>query len=110
MTTTFLILQIQTASRSSEVPQLPAGTGSIDTISTVPYTRWDLDVNVSYAAGSQHRVRFGGFLNAIDDFDAALFAITAAEAHLMDPQQRLLLEVSYLFRSRIQYSNFHHYS
>jgi acyl transferase domain-containing protein len=37
-------------------------------------------------------VRFGSFLAGIEQFDAAAFAISEAEAVLMDPQQRLLLE------------------
>ncbi|MEV7989472.1 type I polyketide synthase [Micromonospora sp. NPDC085948] len=37
--------------------------------------------------------RYGGFLDHIADFDAALFGISAREAVAMDPQQRLLLEV-----------------
>jgi len=39
--------------------------------------------------------RHAGFLQAVDEFDAALFGITGPEADLMDPQQRLLLEVSH---------------
>ena len=70
--------------------------GAIDSISIVPYSRWELDANVSHAIGSQHHVRFGGFLDAIELFDSALFAITSAEAYLMDPQQRLLMEVGAL--------------
>ena len=42
--------------------------------------------------GAQQRVRFGGFLDGVDAFDAALFGITGAEADLMDPQHRVLME------------------
>jgi acyl transferase domain-containing protein len=38
--------------------------------------------------------RFGGTLADVSDFDAALFGISAAEAHLMDPQQRIILGVA----------------
>lgn len=34
----------------------------------------------------------GHFLDAVDEFDAAFFRLTDAEAALMDPQERLLLE------------------
>jgi len=43
--------------------------------------------------GGQQRVRFGGFLDGVDAFDAGLFSITGAEADLMDPQHRVLMEV-----------------
>ena len=37
----------------------------------------------------------GGFLDAVDRFDAAFFGISPREARKIDPQQRLLLEVAW---------------
>ena len=65
---------------------------SWDAISAVSHARWDLDAPRN--GKSQLRARFGGFLQGVDQFDAAQFGITIPEAELMDPQQRLLLEVS----------------
>ena len=61
-----------------------------DTISKVPYSRWDIDGDMN---DNKFRARFGSFLRNVDKFDPSLFGITTSEAELMDPQQRLLLEV-----------------
>jgi len=67
--------------------------GAHDTITTVPYTRWDLEAPRS---GKSHlRARFGSFLADVDCFDATQFGISWPEAELMDPQQRMLLEVTF---------------
>lgn len=66
-------------------------------IRQVPAERWQADAY--YASDDQpgkSRSKWAGFLQDWDpqQFDAALFDISPAEARALDPQQRLLLEVS----------------
>ncbi|MCC6456106.1 MAG: type I polyketide synthase [Caldilineaceae bacterium] len=69
----------------------------VDAIGEVPAARWaagalyDTDV----AAPGKMNTRWGGFVEPVDQFDAAFFGISPREAMHMDPQQRLLLEVAY---------------
>jgi 3-oxoacyl-(acyl-carrier-protein) synthase/acyl carrier protein len=54
----------------------------------VPGQRWFVE--------SQSKVtQYGGFLAAVERFDAPMFALSPVETAAMDPQQRLLLEVGY---------------
>ncbi len=58
-------------------------------IGEIPVGRW------SDAASLEPRLRRGGYLDAIDAFDAEFFGIAPREAAHIDPQQRLLLEVAW---------------
>jgi amino acid adenylation domain-containing protein len=64
----------------------------VDAITKVPAERWDSDAhNPAEAPG----MGYGGFLGAVDTFDARFFGISPREAETLDPQQRLLLEVAW---------------
>ena len=64
-----------------------------DAISTVPGERWDWRAIDGDATrdGNRTSVRWGGFIDGVDEFDPLFFNISPREAHAMDPQQRLLM-------------------
>lgn len=66
-------------------------------ISRVPAERWDLDTLYSTEDGALGKMNspFGGFIQDIEQFDAAFFGVSESEAAGMDPQQRLLMELSW---------------
>jgi hypothetical protein len=81
------------ACRLPQHVKLAGNLAQIDTVSRVPYTRWDLTF-ASELAGEQ-QTSFGSFVPGVDGFDAAAFGLPEAEAVLLDPQQRLLMEVAW---------------
>jgi len=68
-----------------------------DAVTDVPADRWDATALFSPRLDQPDRMntRWGGFLDGLDQFDAAFFGISPREASLMDPQQRLLLETAW---------------
>jgi acyl transferase domain-containing protein/acyl carrier protein len=68
-----------------------------DAIEEVPVTRWDVEryYDEDPEAPGRMTTRWGGFLDDIDQFDAAFFGISPREARELDPAQRLLLELAW---------------
>jgi acyl transferase domain-containing protein/acyl carrier protein len=73
---------------------LTAGTNAI---TEIPADRIDIDRYFDPAPATPGRMmsRFGGFLERIDELDAAFFGISPREAQSVDPQQRVLLEIAW---------------
>lgn len=68
----------------------------VDAVREAPHDRWNVAglFDPDPSAPGKMASRWGGFLDAIDGFDAAYFGILPREAEQMDPQQRLFLEVA----------------
>ncbi|WKD49181.1 beta-ketoacyl synthase N-terminal-like domain-containing protein [Microbulbifer spongiae] len=68
----------------------------VDCIEQIPATRWDWQ---SYWGdpknGDKTQVKWGGFINGIDQFDPLFFKMSPKEAELMDPQHRLFLQCTW---------------
>ncbi|CAN5135286.1 hypothetical protein BH11PSE11_BH11PSE11_05040 [soil metagenome] len=69
----------------------------VNAVTEVPAQRWNWRAWNPDAAQDPHSAanRWGGFLDEVDQFDAAFFGIAPKEAAFMDPQQRLLLETAW---------------
>ena len=68
-----------------------------DATREVPESRWHAPRFHDPAPGKAGKMvtRRGGYLDEIDQFDAAFFGISPREANLLDPQQRLLLHATW---------------
>lgn len=64
-----------------------------DCISEIPENRWDWRAYYGDPLKEDNKtnIKWGGFINGIDEFDPLFFGISPKEAEIMDPQQRLLM-------------------
>lgn len=69
--------------------------GEQSLIRVVPSSRWDWEELYGNPRTDVNKtnIKWGGFVNSVDEFDAQFFGISPREAELMDPQQRLFLQV-----------------
>ncbi|MCB9450591.1 MAG: SDR family NAD(P)-dependent oxidoreductase [Anaerolineaceae bacterium] len=68
-----------------------------DAVTEIPAGRWDVPAyyDADSNAPGKMSVKYGAFVEQVDQFDPAFFSISPREATSMDPQQRLLLEVAW---------------
>jgi len=64
-----------------------------DCITEVPSSRWDWRQIYGDPAREENKtnIKWGGFIEGVDEFDALFFGISPREAQSIDPHQRLLL-------------------
>ncbi|NJO97108.1 MAG: AMP-binding protein [Pleurocapsa sp. CRU_1_2] len=69
----------------------------VDAISEVSASRWDANAlyDSTITKPNNMDIRWGGFIEQVNQFDPQFFGISPREAESMDPQQRLLLEVAW---------------
>ncbi|WP_233201265.1 SDR family NAD(P)-dependent oxidoreductase [Chromobacterium alticapitis] len=66
----------------------------VDCIAEIPPERWDWREYYGDPGREQDKtnIKWGGFIEGVDEFDPLFFGISPREAKLMDPQQRLLMQ------------------
>ncbi|SOD99158.1 non-ribosomal peptide synthetase [Spirosoma fluviale] len=66
-------------------------------LSEIPAERWDWHTVYGNPLTDPGKtgIKWGGFIDGVDQFDPLFFGISPAEAEIMDPQQRLLLECAW---------------
>lgn len=64
-----------------------------DCITEIPKDRWDWReyYGEPNSKANKTNIKWGGFIDGIDEFDPLFFGISPLEAELIDPQQRLLM-------------------
>jgi acyl transferase domain-containing protein len=64
-----------------------------DCIMEIPKARWDWReyYGDTIEEANKTSIKWGGFIDGVDEFDPLFFGISPKEAELMDPQQRLLM-------------------
>ena len=64
-----------------------------DCIVEIPRGRWDWQklYGDPFKEPNKTNIKWGGFIDGIDEFDPLFFGISPREADLMDPQQRLMM-------------------
>ncbi|MCB0084117.1 MAG: polyketide synthase, partial [Caldilineaceae bacterium] len=69
----------------------------VDAITEIPRERWDIDeyYDPDPAAPGKMYVRYGGFIDQVEQFDPLFFGLSPRETLKMDPQHRLLLATSW---------------
>ncbi|MEN3810669.1 beta-ketoacyl synthase N-terminal-like domain-containing protein, partial [Chromobacterium piscinae] len=69
--------------------------GQSDLISEIPGSRWDWKEIYGDPDNKNRKtnIKWGGFINDVETFDASFFNISPKEAQLMDPMQRKLIQV-----------------